>query len=173
MTDMNRRTGNVTSRRGRIKAQRINTGLTIEGAADSETVRAATEALGRLQTGDVTAARGIDSAGEINVGISYDLTADSEAAEIRRHLLALQQLLHTAAEEGGPAEVSLAASLTDQLIASTESGQKGQGHPKAERVREIVNVLARAGMTVETASACATAVAEALKLALEVFGMIH
>lgn len=173
MAGTDRRTGSVASRRGRVKAARINTGLTMEGAANSDTLRAATEALGRLRTGDVSAGRGIDSAGEINVGISYQAAAGTDAAEIGQRLLSVRQLLDTAAARGGPAEVGLAASLTDQIVASLGAGHQEQGQPKAERVRELVSVLSRAGMTVETASACASAVAAALNIALDILTIIH
>jgi hypothetical protein len=171
MENIDRRTGNVTSRRGRIKAQSINTGLTIEGSAGDDAVHAATEALTRLRTGDVEAARGIDSAGQINTGISYDLAAGSKTTEIARHLLTLRQLLDSAAEGDAPVEVSVAASLADQLISWTEQGTD-DGHTWVERLRELVHVLASAGMTVETASACAVAISTALKLALDILNMI-
>lgn len=165
-----RQTGSITSRRGRIKAESINTGLTIEGSVGDDTVRAATEALTRLRTGNVEAARGIDSAGQINAGISYDL-ASAKNSEIARHLFAVRQLLDSAKGEGAPVELSIAASLADQLISWTEQGTN-DSHPWVERLRELVRVLASAGMTVETASACAVAISTALKLALDIIKMI-
>jgi hypothetical protein len=174
VADEKMRTGSVTSRRGRIKAARINTGLIIDGAADDETVRAAIEALKRISTGDVSAARGIESAGEINVGVSYKSAADSGPDEIAAQLVALRQALGDASGAGAPAEVGQAAAMTDQIIDSMRKRRPNSlRRPKAKRVRELVDVLARAGMLVETASGCATAVATALQLALDILGKIH
>ena len=174
MADENLRTGSVTSRRGRIKAARINTGLIVDGAADGETVRAAIQALKRISTGEVSAGRGIESAGEINVGISYRSAGDSGPDEIAAQLVALRQALSDASRAGAPAEIGQAAAMTDQIIDSMRKrGRKSLRRPKTDRVRELVDVLARAGMLVETASGCATAVATALQLALDILGKIH
>lgn len=174
MAEENRRTGSVTSRRGRIKAARINTGLIIDGAADSETVRVAIEALKRISTGEVSAGRSIESAGEINVGVSYRSAADSGLDEIATQLVALRRALSDASGVGAPAEIDQAAVMTDQIIDSMRKrGRKSLRRPKADRVRDLVDVLARAGMLVETASGCATAIATALQIALDILAKIH
>ena len=169
------RTGRVSSRRGKIKAEGINTGLAIDGAIDQAVITAALACLSHLQTGDVEAARGIETAGTINVGVHYSNQPNRASSDLTAALESLRSTLVGGTDDASRPEAFAQAVVTvDQILDGVAGLADVDAAPLVrDRLRQLIVLLTRTGDTVYKAGETAGSIGTALNAALELYKSAH
>lgn len=163
------RTGSVTSKKGKVTARRIVTGIDIEGAASDEVLQTALEAMDHLQTGGVSGAEGVEVSEEIVTGFRYLNPQAPDREQFMAELRQLRAELAALSQEAGvpPAAADAVESL-DEVIAEAK-----QEEPRARRIinrlRETVEFISDVGKALDAAHKAGPLILEAIPVAMGLY----
>jgi hypothetical protein len=162
-------TGNVSSRRGNVRARSINTGLLISGSVDTQVLREASAALQHLRSGSVSASKDV-IADEINVGISY--RSENLLTGVAEQLHRLRGALERAVEATGAREVQDAVVVVDKALREVEAPQDTDSVPLLDRIGTVLTLLSTAASGVVATAEAGNTIASGIEAAWHVYQSI-
>jgi nucleotide-binding universal stress UspA family protein len=163
------RTGSVTSKKGKVTARRIVTGIDIEGAASDEVLQTALEAMDHLQTGGVSGAEGVEVSEEIVTGFRH---LNPQAPDRQQFLAELQQLRQDLAAVAREPDVPReAAAAVEALDGALVEAKKEQPLVKVivNRLRDTVEFISDAGKALDAAHKAGPLILKAIPVAMGLY----